>query len=387
MLNLLAILVQKYKYWRRKPQNLAAGAQFTCCTSTKVQILTQKTSKSRSLTGLCLNDSSIGDIGFSKLIPALRDHIGLTRLQVLSLLLSLLASLVQKYKYRRRSCSCTALVSHKLLLSLLALLVQKYTYWRRGAAAVPHGHHRCCRPRTHGHAPDSGAAWSKTSGKVSSYSCCVVRASQMLTPPTNSWTCSIFWLLLFKKQISTKNKIHTQVLVYIFIHIQAERQSLMAACAPVCTSIFIAFCKWLYYWFCYWHSGGTAEFDGMEAQPAHLCAPAFLQHFASDFTTGFTTGTQAERQSLTAWKHSLRTSVLQRKSDVGVSCQYLYFCTSKAQVNWVLSQPVCQYLYFCTKCQYFTFVLVKQVHWVPCQHACQYLYLGTRYPFLHFLYW
>jgi hypothetical protein len=49
----------------------------------------------------------------------------------------------------------------------------------------------------------------------------------------------------------------------------------------------------------------------MEAQPAHLCAPAFLQHFASDFTTGFTTGTQAERQSLTAWKHSLRTSVLQ----------------------------------------------------------------------------
>ncbi len=159
------------------------------------------------------------------------------------------------------------------------------------------------------------------------------------------------------------------------------------ACAPLCSSIFTAFCKWLYYWFYYWYSGGTAEFDGMEAQPAHLCAPAFWQHFASDFTTGFTTGTQAERQSLTAWKHSLRTSVLQRKSDVGVSCQYLYFCTSKAKVKRVLSQPACQYLYFCTKCQYFTFVLVKQVHWVPCQHACQYLYLGTRYPFLHFLYW
>jgi hypothetical protein len=118
------------------------------------------------------------------------------------------------------------------------------------------GHRRCSRPRTHGHAPDSGGARSKTSSKVSSYSSCAAQGITGADPPHELMD------------------IHTQALVYIFIYIQAERQGLTASCAPLCSWIFIAFYYLLYYWFYNRYSGGTAEFDGMEAQPAHLCAPA-----------------------------------------------------------------------------------------------------------------
>jgi hypothetical protein len=39
VLNLLALLAQKYKYWRSRKR---IGTRFTCFTSTKVQILTQQ---------------------------------------------------------------------------------------------------------------------------------------------------------------------------------------------------------------------------------------------------------------------------------------------------------------------------------------------------------
>ncbi len=93
VLSLLALLVQKYKYWQRSLRGtpsagrvLAEIAQFTCFTSTKVQILTE-IAEEHSALGECLQ-KSLRRCPFWGLLPQVR---------------CLLALLVQKYKYWQRS--------------------------------------------------------------------------------------------------------------------------------------------------------------------------------------------------------------------------------------------------------------------------------------------